>query len=78
MQVKLKRMIEVFKTNINCADKAKQLVEQIHQNFGFYRANFDLNDCDRILRIASNRSIEVDNFIEWLENFDCNAEILNG
>jgi hypothetical protein len=55
-RVKLKRMIEVFKTNINCADKATQLVEQIHENFASYRANFDLNDCDRILRVVSGNN----------------------
>jgi hypothetical protein len=70
-------MIEVFKTNINCADKATQLVEHIHETFAFYRANFDLNDCDRILRVVSgNNNIKTFDFIEWLETLGCKAEIL--
>ena len=72
-------MIEVFKTNINCPDKALQLVEQIHNNFTGYKANFDLEDCDRILRIVSNNgSIIAKCFIDWLKDYGCNAEILPG
>ena len=70
-------MIEVFKTNINCPDKALQLVEQIHNSFNGYKANFDLEDCDRVLRIVSNTgSIITAYFIDWLKNYDCNAEVL--
>ncbi len=75
--VKNLRMIEVFKTNVNCADKAKQLVEQIHETFECYRANFDLNDCNRILRIVSSSSVVAADLIKWLKKFDCHAEILN-
>ncbi len=70
-------MIEVFKTNINCADKAKYLVELIHETFTCYRANFDLTDCDKILRVVSNtNNMASFYFIEWLKNFECQAEIL--
>jgi len=46
-------MIEVFKTNVKHADHAKILVDQIHTTFADYTANFDLEDCDRILRVVS-------------------------
>ena len=68
-------MIEVFKTNITCADKALQLVEQIHNNFAGYKANFDLEDCDRVLRVVTN-SIITTCFIDWLKNYGCTAEVL--
>ncbi len=32
---------------------ADQLLEQIHKSFPAYKANFDLEDCDKILRIKS-------------------------
>lgn len=70
-------MIEVFKTNINCPEKAKQLLEQIHKAFHGYKANFDLDDCDRILRVASSKdSIESVHLINWLKALGCDAEIL--
>ncbi|UOQ73545.1 hypothetical protein [Hymenobacter cellulosilyticus] len=46
-------MVEVFKTNVRARRHARQLLHQIHQNFAQYRANFDLDDCDNILRIES-------------------------
>lgn len=44
-------MVEVFKTDVNNAEAAKRLMMQIHENFKSYKANFDLFDCDHILRI---------------------------
>jgi hypothetical protein len=71
-------MIEVFKTNINCPDKAKQLVEAIHKTFAGYKANFDLEDCDRVLRIVSIDESIATYFIAWLNNKGCCAEVLPG
>ena len=70
-------MIAVFKTNINCPDQAKQLVQQIHKTFAGYKANFDLDDCDKLLRIvANNGNIVITHFISWLKNNGCHAAIL--
>jgi len=72
-------LVEVFKTDITCAEKAKQLVEQIQQCFTDCKANFDLEDCDRILRVVINNSnMEIRQFIEWLKHSGCSAEILPG
>ena len=71
------RMIEVFKTNITCPAKAMQLVEAIQQTFAPYTANFDLDDCDKVLRVVygSAEKPAVD-FIEWLYHLGCTAEVL--
>lgn len=70
-------MIEVFKTDVTDREKAKQLIEEIHKTFEGYKANFDLDDCDKILRIVSSAgNIEQDCFIDWLKKLGCNAEIL--
>jgi len=44
-------MVEVFKTDVSTEAAAKSLLAQIHQTFDEYKANFDLDDCDQILRI---------------------------
>ena len=46
-------MVEVFKTNVNTTDAAKALLGRIHHNFPDYRAIFDLEDCDRILKVVN-------------------------
>ena len=45
------KMIEVFKTNVQQSTDAVRLVQVLKQNFPSSRINFDLDDCDRILRV---------------------------
>jgi hypothetical protein len=47
-------MVEVFKTNVTDPADAALLVAEIHKAFLSYKANFDLEDCDHILRIKSD------------------------
>ena len=44
-------MVEVFRTNVKQRDHANILISQIHKAFPDYKANFDLEDCDKILRV---------------------------
>jgi hypothetical protein len=70
-------MIEVFKTNIKDQDVADKLIDQIHKTFIGYTANFDLQDCDNILRVKCIRgTVESNYLICLLKQFGCNAEIL--
>ncbi len=46
-------MIEVFKTNVNEESNASLIVLAIKQHFDTYLVNFDLEDCDRILRVEN-------------------------
>jgi hypothetical protein len=49
----MNKMVRVFKTNITDTAQAEEFVDSIHLNFSNYIANFDLEDCDNILRIES-------------------------
>ena len=44
-------MISVFKTNVSKKKDADRLIKELQIQFPFLRANFDLQDCDRILRV---------------------------
>ncbi|WP_414458253.1 hypothetical protein [Flavobacterium sp. NG2] len=44
-------MIEIYKTNIIKIDQAKKVYNQLKKSFPSYKIDFDLEDCDRILRI---------------------------
>lgn len=62
-------MVEVFKTNVENPNDASWLLEQINRSFANYTASFDLEDCDRILRIQCiNDSIDCLALISLLNN----------
>ena len=70
-------MVEVFKTDVFNDFDANKLVLLIHQTFNQYQANFDLDDCDHILRIKSESEL-IDHLsvISLLKQNGFNAEIL--
>lgn len=70
--------VEIFKTNVNTRKYADRLVERIHKTFSMYNANFDLEDCDNILRVQCNSgSIRSHALIMFLKDFGCQAEVLS-
>jgi len=70
-------MVEVFKTNVVQRDQANGLLDLIHETFEGYRANFDLQDCDRILRIKSEDTpIDSTTIISLLKNSGFEADVL--
>jgi hypothetical protein len=44
-------MVEVFKTNVREPDQSKKLVQKLLEHLPQSRINFDLEDCDKILRV---------------------------
>ncbi|KAA3438852.1 hypothetical protein FOA19_11335 [Rufibacter hautae] len=44
-------MVEVFATNVQEVAKANRLVAVLERHLPGCRINFDLEDCDRILRV---------------------------
>jgi len=46
-------MIEIFKTNVKNKRLAGRVLKTLHANLPGYLFNFDLEDCDRILRAQS-------------------------
>jgi hypothetical protein len=70
-------MIEVFKTNVEDSCHADLLIDRIHETFTNYKANFDLDDCDKILRVECKMSdVEPSFLINLLNEFGYDAEIL--
>lgn len=47
-------MIEIFKTNVLFREDSERIVLLLISEFNFVNVNFDLEDCDRILRIDNN------------------------
>jgi hypothetical protein len=50
-------MIEIFKTNVHEASQASKLVALLLEHFPGSRINFDLHDCDKILRVEGRNFV---------------------
>jgi hypothetical protein len=46
-------MVEVFKTNVRSIHKANLIIQKLAEEFPAHKINFDLNDCERILRVQT-------------------------
>lgn len=70
-------MVEVFKTSVHEFSTAEKLIGLIGQVYPGLKANFDLGDCDRILRIVSpGESIIPSGIIRILVENGFDAEVL--
>lgn len=70
-------MVEVFKTNVIEQRHAAMLVDEIHRNFVNYKANFDLEDCDKILRVKCTKGqMDSSVVINLLKDLGFSAAIL--
>jgi len=70
-------MIEVLKTDVRDPEDANKLILEIDSSFPGCTANFDLTDCDRILRIKHPPTVDPVLFIELLGRFGYQAEVLS-
>ncbi len=68
-------MVEVFKTNVEHPAHAQKLMQKLREHFPAGRINFDLQDCDRILRVEDER-ICTEKIIHLLNTDGFHAELL--
>jgi hypothetical protein len=69
-------MVEVFKTDV-CDNKiSKMIVSAIRNKFTTYKVNFDLEDCDHILRVETSRLVNPFEIIDIVADHGFTAEIL--
>jgi hypothetical protein len=70
-------MIEVFRTNISEKHLADKILDEIHKVNTAYQANFDLQDCDRILRVKALRGqVNADPIIHLISELGYKASVL--
>ena len=69
-------MVEVFKTNIDDAEKATVVQHALKQHLNYSKVTFDLQDCDRVLRIEAE---DICNpcIINLLEKLHCECAVLS-
>ena len=70
-------MVEVFKTDVKSPEQANRVLGAIQHTFAGYSANFDLEDCDRILRVKSSGGfVQASSLIQCLWKLGFRAEVL--
>ncbi len=70
-------MVEVFKTDVDSSVTARQLITAIVQELDGCRANFDLEDCDRILRVCREAGpVDAETVIALLHRYGYAAQVL--
>ena len=68
----INRTIEVFKTNVCQLQDAERIVTILSADFPGSRINFDLHDCDRILRLeGGNFTVEKVMMLVRQQGFEC-------
>lgn len=66
-------VVEVLKTNVNNVEDAFIIIQMLRNIYPTHKINFDLEDCDRILRIEGKRiDITKVNLLLQEKGFECN------
>lgn len=58
-------IVEVFKTNVQRESDKDYVIAVIKTQFPDYKINFDLEDCDKILRVEGI-DLQCDNIIDYV------------
>jgi hypothetical protein len=69
-------MVEVFKTNVTDKTIADEIVQYLNAHFPKTKINFDLADCDNILRLEAD-NVCVENVIKLMNALGRPCEVLN-
>ena len=65
-------MVEIFKTNVHDILQAEKIIALLNDHFSAFMINFDLHDCDKILRVKGE-SIPIDDIVSIVSanGFEC-------
>ena len=67
-------MVEAFKTNVQKKTQSKMLLSILSEAFPSFKINFDLSDCDKVLRVEGDNIESLSIIMLVKENgFKCEA-----
>ena len=69
-------MVEVFKTNVQKKTQSKMLLCILSEAFPSLKINFDLSDCDKVLRVEGD-NLEVSRIMIVVKEYGFNCEVLD-
>jgi len=69
-------MVEVFKTNVQKKAQSKMLLCILSETFPSFKINFDLSDCDKVLRVEGD-NMEALRIMMLVKEYGFNCEVLD-
>ena len=69
-------MVEIFKTNVTDHSQAEKIIALLKLHFPCYAVNFDLHDCDNILRVKGD-SVLINEIEHLVSNEGFYCSVLN-
>jgi hypothetical protein len=69
-------MVEAFKTNVQKKAQSKMLLCILSEAFPSFKINFDLSDCDKVLRVEGD-NIEALRIMILVKEYGFKCEILD-
>ena len=69
-------MVEVFKTNVQKKPQSKMLLCILSEAFPSFKINFDLSDCDKVLRVEGD-NMEALRIMILVKEYGFTCEILH-
>ena len=69
-------MVEVFKTSVQKKAQSKMLLGVLSEAFPTFKINFDLSDCDKVLRVEGD-TMEAFRIIMLVKEYGFNCEVLD-
>ena len=69
-------MVEVFKTNVQKKTQSKMLLCVLSEAFPSFKINFDLLDCDKVLRVEGD-NLEVSRITLLVKEHGFKCEVLD-
>ena len=69
-------MVEVFKTNVQKKTQSKMLLCILSEAFPSFKINFDLSDCDKVLRVEGD-NMEASRIMILVKEYGFKCEILD-
>ena len=71
-----KKMVEVFKTNVQKKTESKMLLSVLSEAYPSFKINFDLSDCDKVLRVEGD-NIEALSIMILVKEYGFTCEVLD-
>jgi hypothetical protein len=69
-------MVEVFKTNVQKKAESKMLLCILYETFPSFKINFDLSDCDKVLRVEGD-NMEASRIMVLIKKHGFMCEVLD-
>lgn len=70
------KMVEVFSTNVQRKLQARRMVALLQERFPGLKANLDMHDCDRVLRVEG-AAIEPEQIIAFVADMGFACAVLD-